>query len=136
MAFTPYIFFGGDCREAFELYQRVLGGRITAMMTHVGTPVEDQVPEHWRDKILHACLEVDGRQLMASDSPPDRRRPPGGYAVHFTAKGPDDAERIFHALADGGSVTMPIAPTFWAQRFGMLVDRFGTLWMITTPSAA
>jgi len=72
MKLSTYLLFEGNCREAFSHYQKVLGGTMQAMMDHRGTPAEDQVAPEWRDKILHACLEIDGQLLMASDAPPDR----------------------------------------------------------------
>jgi PhnB protein len=109
MKIDPYLNFNGQCAEAFQLYERVLGGTIEGMMTHVG----DQV-------------------LMGCDAPPDYYAKPQGAHVTITVKTAAEAERIFHGLADKGTVTMPIATTFWSPRFGMLTDRFGTPWMITT----
>jgi PhnB protein len=88
------------------------------------------VPPEWRAKILHASMEIGGTVLMASDAPPDRYEQPKGYSVSLTLKDTGEAERIFHALAEGGSVRMPIQQTFWAARFGMLVDKFAIPWMI------
>jgi len=130
MQVNPYIVFGGDCETAFKFYEQILGGKITAMMTHAGTPMEAHVPPEWRAKILHASMEIGGTVLMASDAPPDRYEQPKGYSVSLTLKDTGEAERIFHALAEGGSVRMPIQQTFWAARFGMLVDKFAIPWMI------
>lgn len=125
-----YLNFDGTCKEAFEFYADVLGGEIEDMMPHRGTPAEDMVADEWADKIMHASMKVAGRRLMASDAPPGRYERPQGFSVSLAISGADEAERIFAALAEGGSVTMPIEKTFWATRFGMLVDRFGTPWMI------
>jgi PhnB protein len=84
-----------------------------------------------RDRILHARLVVGDRVIMGSDVPPEHYVKPEGLFVSVTAKTPADADRVFHALADRGTVTMPIAKTFWPTRFGMLVDRFGTPWMVS-----
>ncbi|MEN0077184.1 MAG: VOC family protein [Paracraurococcus sp.] len=131
MPLCPYLFFDGRCEEAFTRYQQVLGGRITAMLRHAGTPAEAHVPPEWRDKIMHACLELEGgMQLMASDAAPPYFRPPQGFSVQLSVGTVEEAERIFAALAEGGNVTMPLAPTFWATRFGMLTDRFGVPWML------
>jgi PhnB protein len=130
MKIQPYLMFNGNCREAFEFYHRVLGGTLEAMMPHRGTPAEEHVPEEWRDKIMHACLIVDDQLLMASDSPPQYQKPSGGFSVSLQIDKREDAERIFSELAEGGTVTMPLEKTFWADRFGMLTDRFGTPWMI------
>ena len=136
MQLNPYLFFNGQCEAAFKFYERVLGGKIEAMLTHAGTPAEAQVPAEWRDKILHARLNVGGEVLMASDAPPGRYEEPKGFSVSLQMKDPPEAERIFHALAENGTVRMPIQKTFWAARFGMLVDRFGIPWMINCEQAA
>src|SRR5712692_1735667 len=136
MQLNPYLFFNGQCEAAFKFYERVLGGKIEAMLTHAGTPAEAQVPAEWRNKILHARLIVGGEVLMGSDAPPGRQEEPKGFSVSVQVKDPADAERIFDALAEKGTVRMPIQKTFWATRFGMLVDRFGIPWMINCEQAA
>jgi PhnB protein len=130
MQLNPYLTFNGQCEAAFKFYERCLGGKIEAMIEHAGTPVEQHVPPEWRKKILHASLTVGGEVLMGSDAPPDRYEEPKGFSVSLQIKDPADAERIFAALAENGAVRMPLQQTFWAHRFGMLVDRFGTPWMI------
>ncbi len=127
---NTYLLFDGKCEEAFTLYAKVLGGKIEAMMSHEGTPAAEQVPPEWRKKILHAKLNLGDAQLMASDCPPGRFEKPQGFSVNVTAKTPADAERIYRALSEGGRVTMPLAETFWALKFGMFTDRFGIPWMI------
>ena len=122
MQLNPYL--------AFKFYEQCLGGKIEAMMPHAGTPAEEHVPVEWRDKIMHARLAVGDGVLMGSDAPPERYEKPRGFSVSLQIKDPAQADRAFHALAEGGAVQMPIQPTFWAARFGMLVDRFGTPWMI------
>jgi PhnB protein len=133
MQINPYLFFKGQCEEAFKFYAQCLGGKIEAMMSHAGTPAETQVPPEWRDKILHARLTVGDNILMGSDAPPGRQQGTGGFSVSIMIDAPATAERIFHALAENGKVNMPIQKTFWAERFGMLVDRFGIPWMINCP---
>jgi PhnB protein len=130
MQVNPYILFDGNCETAFKFYEQCLGGKVTAMLTHGGTPMEAHVSPEWRAKILHASMEVGDTILMGSDAPPDRYELPKGFSVSLTLKDTGEAERIFHALAEGGSVRMPIQKTFWAARFGMLVDRFAIPWMI------
>lgn len=137
MELNQYLFLSGQCEEAFRRYQQVLGGEITLMVKHAGTPGAAHVPPEWQDKIMHACLEFRGRKLMGSDAPPGRCSPMGGFCVQIAADGPAEAERVFTALAEGGDVNMPLQPTFWSERFGMLVDRFGVPWMIDSgPPAA
>ena len=130
MRFVPYLNFDGRCAEAMRFYERVLGGRIEFLQTHGESPIAGEVPAEWHGAVLHACLSVDGQQLMASDSPPGQHVPAQGLYVSIHVEGTGEAERIFGELADGGQVTMPIGETFWSPRFGMCVDRFGTPWMI------
>ena len=138
MRLSPYLFFAGNCKEAFTAYETVFGGKIVAMMSHEGTPAEGHVPAEWVPKIMHACLELDGQMLMASDAPPDRSEGPmQSVSVSVTVTETAEAERIFAALSDGARIKMPMEATFWAPRFGMLQDRFGTHWMISCePPAA
>lgn len=137
MKLATYLFFNGNCEEAFNAYAKILGGKITAMMSHAGTPAEAHVAPDWVPKIMHACLEIDGQMLMASDAPPDRGEGPmQSVSVSVTVKEPVEAERIFTALSEGARIKMPLEETFWAPRFGMLQDRFGTHWMISAEPAA
>jgi len=136
MQANTYLTFDGNCAEAFKVYEKVLGGKIIAMMTHKDTPAEAHVPAEWRDKILHARLVFGDNVLMASDAPPGRFEKMQGFSVTLVTKDSAEAERLFNALADGGAVTMPLGETFWAVKFGMLTDRFGTPWMINCEKAA
>ena len=130
MQLNPYLMFNGECRTAFEFYAKLLGGKIEAMMTHEGTPAAEHVPPEWRGKIMHARLAIGDKVLMGSDSPDRSETGMKGFSVTLGIDKPAEAERIFHALAENGTVRMPIQKTFWAERFGMLTDRFGTPWMI------
>jgi PhnB protein len=130
MQLNPYLTFDGNCEAAFRFYEKALGGKIEAMLTHEGSPAASQVPAHWLKKILHARLSVGGEVLMGSDAPPDRREPMKGFSVTLSVSDPREAERIFEALSEDATVRMPMQETFWALRFGMLVDRFGTPWMV------
>jgi len=130
MQLNPYLFFNGQCEAAFKFYAELLGGRIVAMMTHAGTPAENQVPPEWRGKIIHARMVIGDQVLMGSDAPPGHFQQPQGFSVSLIVDRPEDAERIFPTLAENGTVRMPLQKTFWAIRFGMLVDRFGIPWMV------
>jgi PhnB protein len=130
MQLNPYLSFNGQCEEAVRFYQQVLGGEIVALLRYGETPMADQTAPEWRSKIAHARLMIGDKVLMASDSPPDHYEPMKGISVTLGIDEPAEAERIFHALEPGATVTMPIQQTFWALRFGMLTDRFGTPWMI------
>ena len=133
MTLNTYLVFDGRCKEAFEFYAQVLGGKIEAMMSHAGTPAEGMVPKEWVEKIMHARLTVGRSLLMGSDAPPDRYKTPHAFSVNIGIDSESEAERIFHALADGGKVGMPIQQTFWATRFGMVTDRYGIPWMVNCP---
>ena len=130
MQLISYLTFDGRCESAFKFYEQCFGGKIEAMIPHTGTPAEGHVPAEWRDKIMHARLSVNGSLLMGSDAPPERYTEPKGFSVNITLGEPREAERIFHELSQGGRVSMPLQQTFWATRFGMLVDRFGISWMV------
>jgi len=136
MQLNPYLFFSGQCEAVFRFYERCLGGKIEAMIPHAGTPAEKQVPPEWHNKILHARMVIGGHVLMASDAPPGRQEKPKGFSVSLQVKDPAEAERLFHALAESGAVVMPIQTTFFAERFGMLIDQFDVPWMINCEAAA
>ncbi|MDW5377518.1 VOC family protein [Halomonas sp. HP20-15] len=127
---NPYLFFQGQCEAAFRCYEQCLGGHIDARHTYAEAPEPDQNPPGMDDKIMHIRLAVGDWVLMGSDSPADYYQAPQGFAVSLVFDEPAEAERVFNTLATDGSVTMPLAETFWADRFGMLVDRFGIPWMI------
>jgi PhnB protein len=136
MQLNPYLTFNGQCEAAFKFYEQCLGGKIVAMLTHEGSPMAEHVPSEWRNKIMHACLTVGDRELMGSDSPPEHYEETKGFSVQLGIDDPVEAERIFQALAENGTVQMPIQETFWAARFGMVVDQFGIPWMINCEQAA
>jgi len=130
MQLNPYLTFNGQCEAAFKFYEKVLGGKIEAMMTFGSSPMAEQTQPGWRNKIMHARMSVSGKTLMASDAPPDRYEAMKGFMVTLGIDDPGEAERIFRALSEKGTIQMPIQKTFWAERFGMLVDQFGTPWMV------
>ena len=130
VTFTPYLNFDGRTKEAFEFYAKVFDGTVSSMMPFAGSPMAGEVPPEWGNRIMHASMDVGGSLLMASDSPPGQHEKPAGLWVSIHLRDVSRAERIFRALADGGSITMPLEKTFWAERFGMCTDRFGTPWMI------
>ncbi|MBA1145639.1 VOC family protein [Ectothiorhodospiraceae bacterium WFHF3C12] len=132
----PYLFFPGTCREAMETYADCLGGHVEAMLTHAETPAAGEASPEWQDKIIHACIRAGRWQLMASDAPPGYYERPQGFSVQVAIDDPARAEQAFNRLAEGGEIRMPMSETFWAHRFGMLVDRFGTPWMINCETPA
>ena len=125
-----HLHFKGNCREAFRFYAEALGGRIVFAMTYGESPAAGQTPPEMRDQIIHARLDFGGQFLLGCDASSDRYQVPQGFNVMVDVQEPADAERIFKALADHGTVTMPFQETFWAQRFGMCTDRFGIPWMV------
>jgi len=136
MQLNPYLTFNGQCEAAFKFYEKCLDAKITFMMPHEGTPVANDVPSDWRKKILHASLQVGDRLLQGADCPPDHYQKPAGFSVKLDPKDAAEAERVFRALAENGTVQMPLQETFWAVRFGMLVDQFGIPWMINCGQTA
>ena len=136
MKLATYLLFNGTCADAFRFYEAALGGKGLELMPHRGTPAAEHVPAEWQDKIMHAYLEVGDSVLMASDVPPEHQKAPGGFSVSYHAADEAETERIFTALSEGGTVTMPLEKTFWSRRFGMLVDRFGIPWMVNCTEPA
>ncbi len=130
MQVNAYLSFKGNCEEAFQFYAKVFGGKIEAMTPHEGTPAESQTPQEWRKKIIHARMTIGDSVLMGGDPPPAHYHQPRGFSINIALKDANEAERIFRALAEGGSTTMPFGETFWAVRFGMCTDRFGIPWMV------
>jgi PhnB protein len=136
MQLNSYLNFNGQCEAAFKFYEQCLGGKIQMMMTHGESPLAEQVAAEWRDKIMHVTLAVGDSLLMGCDAPPQYYEKPQGFFVQMGIDDPDDAERLFQALSENGVVRMPLQQTFWAARFGMLVDQFGTPWMINCSQRA
>jgi PhnB protein len=130
MQIVPYLSFDGRCAEAFRFYERVLGGKIEFMQSYGDSPMRDQAPPCWQDRVMHATLSVASHTLMGADNPPEHYRKPQGTSLAINLADAAEAERIFAALAEGGEVAMPLQKTFWAGRFGMLTDRFGTPWLV------
>jgi len=136
MAFDPYLFFGGNCRQAFTRYQEIFGGELV-LLPMGDMPSPEPVPAAHAELIMHAALTVDGNLLMGSDDPTtDSFGPVQGMQVSYSVDGIAEAQRVFAALADGGEVTLAMAATFWSPMFGMCVDRFGTPWMVSAEGPA
>ena len=120
MRLTPNLSLGGQCEAAFKFYERCFGGKIVFMLTYGKSPMAEQVPPKWREKILHATLTVGDNVLMGSDPVLERYEQPKGFAVLLGIDDPVDAERIFHALAENGTVQMPLQKTFWLSALACL----------------
>ena len=132
-----YLNFDGNCAEAMRFYEKALGGKLEALMTHAESPMAAQASPGNANRIMHSRLVVDGAVLMAADMMAGQ--PSGGmkgFALSLVYPTAAEAQRVFEALAEGGRVTMPLQKVFWAEAFGELVDRFGTPWMVGGAMAA
>ena len=136
MQVNPYLSFCGHCEAAFTFYEQCLGGRIEAIFRYAGTPLADQVPADWQDKVMHGSLTVGGQVLMGADVAPDRYEAPKGFSLSLQIKQAAEAERVFRELGREGRIVVALEQTFWAARFGMLVDRFGIPWLINCEGSA
>jgi PhnB protein len=130
MRLHTYLNYGGNCAQAFRFYEQHLGGKITMMMTHGQMPDQSQVVPEWKDAILHARMTIGGTELMAADVPPERFQPMRSAYLTLLLDSAEEAERIYALLSEGGEIFMPMEETFFAIRFAMLRDKFGTSWML------
>jgi PhnB protein len=135
MKLTPHLVFGGQCEAAFQFYERTLGGKILTMLAYGNSPMAETVPPEWRGKILHATLTVGDSTLMGADAVPEQYERPRGFHVALGIDDVVEAERVYRALAENGTVEMPLQETFWALRFGVLVDQYGISWEINCEQA-
>lgn len=129
---TPYLSFDGNTREAFAFYEKALGAKIATMMSYADMPASANAAEGCGDGIMHACLALPGgAMLFAGDTPPGMPHEGiKGAMLALQYDTIDEAHSAFHALSQGGQVTMPLMPSFWAKTFGMLTDRFGLSWAV------
>jgi PhnB protein len=130
MKIYTYLNYGGNCEQAFRFYEQHLGGKVTMMMTQSQQPNASNVPPDQKDAILHARMTIGETDLMASDVPKDRFQPMRSAYLSLIAETSEKAEHFYAILADGAEIIMPMAETFFATRFGVLRDKFGTSWMI------
>ena len=133
MQLNPYLFYNDNCEAAFKFYEKVLGAKIEMLLRAEEAPADMLAAPDRKKTIMHGRISIDGEVLMASDAPPERFHKPQGFAVSLTVEDPAEAERRFKALAEGGSVNMPFAKTFFSKGFGMCVDQFGIPWMVNSP---
>ncbi len=135
MQLSPYLSFDGRCETAFKFYEQCLGGKIESMIPYKGSPMEAEVSPEWGKKVMHGEFRLGDFILMGSDCMPDQYKAIQGTSLMVAIDDPAEAELAFNALAENGTVTMPIQETFWAVKFGMLVDQFGIPWMINCDNA-
>jgi PhnB protein len=132
MQISPHLCFDGQCREAMQLYQSVLGGTLQTMLTYGETPMASSIDSKWHDRIVHATLVLDEIELTGVDMVAGSYQRPQGFFVTLTVAEIVSAREIFRALSQGGIVQLPFEKTFWSPGFGVLVDRFGIPWEINT----
>jgi len=129
----PYLSFDGQCETAFKFYAKALNGELVTLMRYGDAPPEIPSTPETASRIIHALLKVGEHSLMGGDAPSQFASKPQGFCVSLQVDDPAEAERAFGALAEGGRINMPFGPTFFAQRFGMLIDKFGIPWMVNCP---
>ena len=130
MEIYPYLSFKGECEAAFRFYEQCLGGKLGEIFRYGGSPMADQAPPDWGDKVMHASVTLGRQVLMGADIAPERYEAPTGFSLSVQLNDTDEAERIFRELSRNGRIVMPLEKTFWAARFGVLTDRFGISWLI------
>lgn len=130
MQLNAYLAFRGDCEEAFTFYAECLGGTVGQLFRYGGTSFMEQAPAGWENKVVHGSLTVGDQIFMGADVTPDKYEPPKGFTLSLHLDTASEAERVFGLLSRDGRITMPLEKTFWAERFGTLIDRFGMPWVI------
>lgn len=133
MNLYTHLNFGGNCEEAFRFYKEHLGGRITTLMRVSDLPEGARRPPGSADAVIHIAMSVAGVELIGNDVPPEYFQPMRSAYLYLSVDSPEEAERVYALLSEGGEVGMPIGETFFATRFAQLRDRFGTLWTILHP---
>ena len=128
---TPYLNFNGNGAEALQFYCKALDGKVLFQQTFGESPMGAKTPDEHKNRLMHASFECEAGIFMASDSPPGFETKAGNnVSLSLQYDAPEQAEKFFNALAEGGSVMMPLQETFWALRFGMLTDKYGFIWMV------
>lgn len=130
MKVNPLLTYNGQCEAAFQFYEQCFGAKIGAVFRYAGTPMLDQVPAGWEDKVMHANVMIGDQLLQGGDVAPEQYEEPKGFSFSIQLSDTSDAERIFQLLAKEGKVVMPLEKTFWAARFGIVVDPYGIRWLI------
>jgi PhnB protein len=133
MQLNTYLNYGGNCEQAFRFYEERLGGKVTMLMRHGEQPNASNVAPEWKNAVLHARMTLGGTELFGADIPADRFQPMRSAYLSLSVDSVEEAERVYALLTDGGQIFMKMEETFFASRFAMLRDRFGTSWMILGP---
>jgi PhnB protein len=127
---TSYLFFNGNCAEALDFYKKAAGAVVHHTMTYGDSPAMPHMPPEMKDKLIHASFSIGDSAVMASDCPPQHLKPFGGFALSISVSSAGEADKLFSALSDGGSIIMPLGETFFAKSFGQFTDKFGVMWMV------
>ena len=135
MQLNTYLNYGGNCEQAFRFYEQHLGGKIVMLMRHGEQPNASSVAPEWKNAVLHARMTLGGTDLLGADIPPDRFQPMRSAYLTLSVTSADEAERVYQLLTDGGEIFMKMEETFFAHRFAMLRDKFGTSWMLLNPKS-
>jgi PhnB protein len=130
MSLSVHLTYNGQCEAAFRFYESCLKGKIALMLKYGDSPMAPDVPDEWHDKIVHANLLVGEQTIAGADVLPNQYEAPRGFFVLLDIADPSTAESVFQTLAEKGTVRMPLQKTFWAERFGVLIDQFGIPWEI------
>src|SRR6188474_1254070 len=133
MQLHTYLNYGGNCEQAFKFYEQHLGGKITMLMRHGEAPEPGPTPPDRKDKVLHARMNLGETELLGADVPKDRFQPMRSAYLTLTLGSNEEAERVYALLSEGGEIFMKMEESFFAHRFAMLRDRFGTSWMLLHP---
>ena len=136
MKLNPYLSFNGQCEEAFRFYEKCLGGRVVFMKTYRDSPMAEQTPPGWAGKIMHATFAFGDQILSGADPHPNQYKKPQGFSIMLNLADAAEAGRIFEAFSEKAEVQMDLQETFWALRFGALVDQFGIPWLINCEKPA
>lgn len=129
---VPYLMFEGNCEEALNFYSHILSGKVTIHERYDNPSME--APDHYRDKVLHASLDMGDQKILASDIYPDvkTRKGTGNASLSITVRNADHGKEIFNQLAEAGHIDIPYEKQFWGSWHGALTDKYNVKWMINS----
>lgn len=134
MSVSIFLNFPGNCAEAFRFYEQHLGAKLGNMLSYGSSPMADEFPQHWQDKIINAELVLQNQRITGSDALPDHYAEPAGVALLLSTDNADQARRIFEVLAQEGDIQLPMRTTFWSPCYGIVKDKFGITWKLNAMS--